>query len=394
MALFIGNPTNVVVSTAYEISFLEYSAWMLLPTLGGLAMAYAALRVVYWKEDYLPRHIPPPDADIDPQSFLIDRQGANFGIGILVVCLLTLIGTSFVHGVAVWMVTLPFAVISVVRDLWFDLRVQRQQRQQQQKQQQQQRRPSSNLVTTTPTTIPVSRMILPVIHRDAVLTSGLDSIEISAADHDKKSDEEHETTMDLGISEPQHTDNIELSEMASMQKDSNNNDTNSNSDNGNSVNLTRTRRLRNKIQPLTMWWQQKSTTMVTLVVWLRLPWTILPFSLGMFVLVEILSDVGWTGVFASALVVVITKNYMSAVVGMMVVTILLCQLLNNLPTTILLTRIIQHDLFASHMQDPAVKQGVLLGLIAGSNLGACLTLVGSLAGIMQVFWLTIDSMVH
>ncbi|KAI8340922.1 citrate transporter-domain-containing protein [Chlamydoabsidia padenii] len=364
MALFIGNPTNVVVSTAYDISFLEYSGWMLLPTLGGLVMAYITLRLVFRKEDYLPRHIPPPDADIDPQSFLIDRQGAYFGIGLLVVCLLTLIGTSFVHGVAVWMVTLPFAVLSFVRDLWFDLRTQRQEQQEQK---------------SIASSVPVSRLVLPVINRDVVLTSGLDSTDTPAADHDKKSDEEDDdndddkTNMDLSTNKAITTarqDDIELNRLSSgitmeQQEITNNN-----------------KKERFTIQPLASWWQQKSTTMVTLVVWFRLPWTILPFSLGMFVLVEILSDVGWTGVFASALVVVTTKNYMSAVVGMLVVTILLCQLLNNLPTTILLTRIIQHELFANHIQDPAVKQGVLLGLIAGSNLGACLTLVGSLAGIM------------
>lgn len=34
MALFIGNPTNIIVASAVGMSFLDYSKWMLLPTLG------------------------------------------------------------------------------------------------------------------------------------------------------------------------------------------------------------------------------------------------------------------------------------------------------------------------------------------------------------------------
>lgn len=54
--------------------------------------------------------------------------------------------------------------------------------------------------------------------------------------------------------------------------------------------------------------------------------------------------------------------------------------------TILFTQIIQHANFTKHIDSEATMQGFLLGLIVGSNLGACLTLVGSLAGIMSVFF--------
>jgi Na+/H+ antiporter NhaD/arsenite permease-like protein len=50
--------------------------------------------------------------------------------------------------------------------------------------------------------------------------------------------------------------------------------------------------------------------------------------------------------------------------------------------TILFTQIIQHPNFTQHVTSEATLQGFLLGLIVGSNLGACFTLVGSLAGIM------------
>ena len=50
--------------------------------------------------------------------------------------------------------------------------------------------------------------------------------------------------------------------------------------------------------------------------------------------------------------------------------------------TVLFVQIIQHPNFTQHINSDATKQGFLLGLIVGSNLGACLTYLGSLAGVM------------
>jgi arsenical pump membrane protein len=37
MTLIIGNPTNIIAGDAFNMTFLEYSKWMALPTLGGYA---------------------------------------------------------------------------------------------------------------------------------------------------------------------------------------------------------------------------------------------------------------------------------------------------------------------------------------------------------------------
>ncbi|KAI8093351.1 arsenical pump membrane protein-domain-containing protein [Halteromyces radiatus] len=342
MALFIGNPTNVVVSTAYNISFIQYSAWMLLPTIGGLMMAYLMLRIVFRHQRYLPKEVPAPDEEIDPTSFLIDRFGAYFGIALLVICLLTLIGTSFVSGVEVWMVTLPFGGIALLRDLWYDVR---------------HRIPTP----ATRSSFSSDRMVsLSTVNRDTVLTTSeldheLSIIRSKKTDGDGTNNQQEEKSIEY--------DNDDDDSMMKKQE-------------------YISSRWKDKIRIMQLWWLHQQSRSVTITVWRRLPWTILPFSLGMFVLVEILSQVGWTGTFAG-LLVGLTKHYMVAVVGMMIVTVILCQLLNNLPATILLTRIIEQEQFTNQMeQSPIVKNAILFGLIAGSNLGACLTLVGSLAGIM------------
>ncbi|OAD07926.1 hypothetical protein MUCCIDRAFT_117880, partial [Mucor lusitanicus CBS 277.49] len=297
MALYIGNPTNVVVSEAYNISFITYSAWMLLPTVVCILLAYVVLRILFRGDYYLPRHIQPPDAD--PKSVLIDPQGAIFGLVLLACCLLTLVGTSFAH-VPVWMVTLPFACVMFLRDIRHDLGI------------------SFSHLFNIKRRFP--RPFLNTAAHDQVLVYG------------PENQSHHEIQLDV-LNTP----------------------------------------------PPTIWFGSRFPTLKA--VFMRMPWSILPFSLGMFILIEALAQEGWVGIFATAMAV-FAKNYVTAVLGMVFVSILACQLLNNLPMTILFTQIIQHPNFTQHVDSDATMQGFLLGLIVGSNLGACLTLVGSLAGIM------------
>ncbi|CAG8728308.1 12517_t:CDS:2, partial [Dentiscutata heterogama] len=128
----------------------------------------------------------------------------------------------------------------------------------------------------------------------------------------------------------------------------------------------------------------KNTLPTVYSVIIRMPGNLLPFTLGMFILVEALSTLGWISIFASA-ISVLTPSYPVAVISIAIISIILCNLLNNLPMTVLLSRILQNENFtnAPHIiQDPAIKQGCIYALIIGSNIGACLTIVGALAGLM------------
>lgn len=118
MTLYIGNPTNVVVAQAYSISFVKYSAWMLVPTIVSIILAYIFLRVVFRNPKFIPKHIDPPKRK--PGEALNDKFGAIFGVILLGLCLITLMATSFTK-IQVWVVTLPFAVASMARDIFRDL---------------------------------------------------------------------------------------------------------------------------------------------------------------------------------------------------------------------------------------------------------------------------------
>ncbi|KAF1802064.1 hypothetical protein FB192DRAFT_1471726 [Mucor lusitanicus] len=312
MALYIGNPTNVVVSEAYNISFITYSAWMLLPTVVCILLAYVVLRILFRGDYYLPRHIQPPDAD--PKSVLIDPQGAIFGLVLLACCLLTLVGTSFAH-VPVWMVTLPFACVMFLRDIRHDLGI------------------SFSHLFNIKRRFP--RPFLNTAAHDQVLVFRSSTpLEAQGTADQVAIVEDDDTSLLSTAKEP------------------------------------KSKYLKPFYRAL-RWFGSRFPTLKA--VFMRMPWSILPFSLGMFILIEALAQEGWVGIFATAMAV-FAKNYVTAVLGMVFVSILACQLLNNL--------IIQHPNFTQHVDSDATMQGFLLGLIVGSNLGACLTLVGSLAGIM------------
>ncbi|CDS11232.1 hypothetical protein LRAMOSA03495 [Lichtheimia ramosa] len=352
MAIYIGNPTNVVVSEAFNINFVTYSAWMLLPTFICLGIAYIALRIVFHSPKYVPRVIYPPDAE--PKSVLIDPKGAVFGLVLLGTCLATLIGTSFVHGVSVWMVTLPFAIIMLIRDIWYDLYGSKHQDKD--------------------------------IKRPQAMT---------ASQHADTGDQS--TVIELGVIPQQEQD--EGNDLGTPIRNRNATTTTTNPPPSDAVIETATTNtahestmkspdqddgdVKDMLKRTPRWsrffWRHLPGVSSVIA---RMPWTILPFALSMFVLVEGLSEVGWIAIFAKGLHVV-TVHYVATVFGVMGISILACQLLNNLPMTILFTRILQHPNFNQGEQlSEVVVQAAVLGLVVGSNLGACLTLVGSLAGIM------------
>jgi hypothetical protein len=296
MALYIGNPTNVVVSEAYNISFINYSAWMLLPTVVCILVSYVVLRLLFRSEHYLPRHINPPDAD--PKSVLIDPHGAIFGLVLLALCLVTLVGTSFAH-VPVWMITLPFGFVMFLRDVRHDLGI------------------SFSRLLNIKKRYP--RPFFNSVPHDHALT------------HEPEIRQEEDTIQldTLSLPSPTHSktpaavaesDNNSLRfrstptiEAQSVDKD-----------------LPKKRVYMKPFLDAYSWFSRRFPTLKAVM--LRMPWSILPFSLGMFILIEALAQLGWVGIFATAMAV-FAKNYATAVLGMVFVSILACQLLNNLVRT-------------------------------------------------------------
>ncbi|KAJ2598501.1 hypothetical protein GGF39_002628 [Coemansia sp. RSA 1721] len=310
MALYIGNPTNIVVAQANGISFLLYSAWMALPFLGAAIAGSVVLYLMSLRA--IPRDIA-VDVSISPRSMLVRPKQAVFGSAVLVLCLIALSVSSF-FGAAVWMVTLPFGLLMLIIDIVVDLY--------------------------------------------------LTAAQQSKTEHDADSAEAKETALspEPGILEPVFSSAV-VSTLCSET-----------ADRRECKNIWRKPKLILKLQLL----MKKRLPTVDAVLY-RLPYNIVPFSFGMFIIVESLSELGWTPRL-SWLLKRVCPSVVPAVFVVGLMTSLACNVLNNLPMTILFTRALKHPIFAQ--ADQQTRKGALFALIVGSNLGANLTLVGSLAGLM------------
>jgi Na+/H+ antiporter NhaD/arsenite permease-like protein len=115
------NPTNLVVAGGFSISFLAFSANLVLPVVASAIAVYPVLRWGLFRSTTL---IPPtiPPHGLDPKAALVDSHGAIFGSALMLTTLAVLVGTSAggLH-VEVWMITVPAAIIMFIRDVLHDV---------------------------------------------------------------------------------------------------------------------------------------------------------------------------------------------------------------------------------------------------------------------------------
>ncbi|KAG0312247.1 hypothetical protein BGZ99_009641 [Dissophora globulifera] len=365
MALYIGNLTNVVACQAYKISFLEYSAWMLLPCFASIIACYVMLRINFRHEKYIPKVIKNPD--VDPRSCLVDPIGAIFGLSVLACSLICLIGTSFAH-VSVWIVTGPFALLTLSRDIWYDSQgkfkgpqaaspVSRGDRVVDEN-------PgaggdASRVEQGLPTvSVPEKSIVRPIsIGEGPELATIVPSSQVSIGSSSDSEKEEHA----CAVMDEKHGIPAPLPATASTP----------------SASSAAPQRQPQKSVGL---FERKFPLLHAIAI--RMPWAILPFTFSMFIMVEGLSDSGWIAIFANWATKLV-PNYIAATYAIGFISVLLCNIFNNVPMTILVARILQHPNFVSSpMATPEVVKGCLFALIVGSNLGACTTLISSLAGLM------------
>ncbi|KAG8931634.1 hypothetical protein FRC01_001031 [Tulasnella sp. 417] len=148
------NPTNLVLTGAFGISFTTYTANVILPALFSTVLLFPYLQWRFgssrqpvslsrWlasafirnrqrtasgspdvpseQPDLIPKRIEAQDLP-DPSSALVDPTGAKFGTVLLLLTLAALLATSAagVHA-QVWMITVPAALIMLGRDIWWDI---------------------------------------------------------------------------------------------------------------------------------------------------------------------------------------------------------------------------------------------------------------------------------
>ena len=126
--LISSNPTNLVLSGAFSITFVTYTSSVALPFLTAPLIVYLYLFMVLFRSvEYIPRSIELSGGVVGddgvgierPSTALIDKSGAIFGSVLLLTTLGALTGTSTV-GIPVWQVAAPAAIMMLCRDLWRD----------------------------------------------------------------------------------------------------------------------------------------------------------------------------------------------------------------------------------------------------------------------------------
>ncbi|MBR3681695.1 MAG: hypothetical protein IKL79_06805 [Clostridia bacterium] len=114
MMLVIGNPTNIYLSSAYGINFLEYTSVMLLPTLAAGTVAFLCLFLLYRKK------LSEPISGEPEETSIKDKPQLAVGLVHLGVCTLALAVGSYI-GLEMWLVSMVAAISLFVFTLAFSL---------------------------------------------------------------------------------------------------------------------------------------------------------------------------------------------------------------------------------------------------------------------------------
>lgn len=130
-----------------------------------------------------------------------------------------------------------------------------------------------------------------------------------------------------------------------------------------------------------LWLAQRSSVVDTKRVVKGAPWNIVFFSIGMYVVVYGLKNVGLTGMLANLFELAIQQGFVVATMTMGFVAAILSAVMNNLPT-VMIDALAISETSASGM----MKEGLIYANIIGTNLGPKMTPIGSLATLL---WLHI-----
>ncbi|KAE8200379.1 hypothetical protein CF336_g727 [Tilletia laevis] len=409
--LVSSNPTNLVIASAFGISFPTYTAYMVLPSFGSALAALVTLliffrdRTIVKKEEsetqggatfakfasaipakirpgflerrstkgvnsspaangppsaeteeadyspptqkisYIPSTIIRPD--IDPRAALVDKPGAIFVSFIMAATLGILITTSVTGHVKVYQIALPGAAVCLIRDAVVDYLAWRKGRLGVAKAENGSQEPSAaGTVPPKNGTAPSSKDIELATISKTSQPAEVDGVESKPAGDEATTPAETASKDD-----------------ASKEHQSF---------------FTRLRNLPAKLEEIFP---------TVSVVMSRLPFPLLPFAFGMFILVQGLAHVGFIWILADGVGKVCAHGPAATAFFISVLGIILCNVAGtNIGATIILTEAIQSPSFTRHLPPASaalITKTALYSIALGSNIGALGgTFAASLAGLL------------
>merc|ERR1711933_442133 len=114
----------------------------------------------------------------------------------------------------------------------------------------------------------------------------------------------------------------------------------------------------------------------------ELPWKLIPFVFGLFIIVGFMDSIGFVDFLANALIQIAESQNDSIWIPMFLVgtiATVLCQIINNQPMTVLLASILERVTALNDGNDPKWLNGAYFALAIGANLGGNSTPIASLA---------------
>nr|XP_018264148.1 uncharacterized protein I303_04030 [Kwoniella dejecticola CBS 10117]OBR86306.1 hypothetical protein I303_04030 [Kwoniella dejecticola CBS 10117] len=317
--LVSSNPTNLVLTSAFGISFLKYSAWLALPTIGSAIILFPTLKwIVFNKKGLIPHTIYPPH--INPRDALVDPFGAVFNATVFIITVVSLVGLSAGHLLegteGVWTVTVPAAGLVFIRNLIDDWR----KREERVTKKQQPRGTIQSRITGTGT--------------------------------------------DTGVAEKRNTADLAPQATTGAERPNGGDDTTVEARPQDPVKQKRLIPFR----PLSPFTDNFPNTSVVLS---RCPWPLLPFAFSFFILVEGLQHTGWIRVFGDWWGHWESVGGVAGSVWLMgVLSVIGCNIFGtNIGATILLARVLQHWGTTRTVSDRSLY-GAIFSLAVGSNFGA------------------------
>ncbi|PVG04256.1 hypothetical protein CPB86DRAFT_771660 [Serendipita vermifera] len=342
--LVSSNPTNLVLSGAFSISYFTYTAKIIVPVVVAAIIILPVLLFLFRKPGLIPREIKP--IALSPRSVLVDPFGGIFGGTLLILTLCTLVGTSILHP-QVFLVTVPPAVIVFIRDVLYDLRRYRKQV----------RKVEENPV--------------PIVEKPADIE--LDTRKRQASDIEMANETveaypptgmlSHQTSRTLIVPQEELGGTMDLQTRPTESPAK--------------LEVETT-----KVHPEPNILFRMFPTVISILK--LMPFSLVLFSLSMFILVQGLGVNGWVDVWAHWWRAWVHRTgAVGTIFGMGLVSCILCNIFGtNIGATILLARVLQ-TWIESSSPSPRIKDGAIFALALGSNYGAfTFSFPASLAGLL------------